>query len=112
MEGTNIHIQEEMLLAKQSRVEGNEGRARVCARRAAGTAAQQFLIDQGLGDTQDNAVESLIKLAVVDSIPERVRIAARWLVERVDESSNLPPEVDLIREAGMVIAYLESALDA
>lgn len=109
MEGPSIHVQEEILLAKQSREEGNEGRARVCARRAAGTAACQFLIGKGVGNSQDNAVQSLIRLSTIDSLPDRVQIAARWLVMRVDESSNLPPEVDLIQEAGVVIRFVESA---
>lgn len=109
MEGPSIHVQEEILLAKQSREEGNEGRARVCARRAAGTAAGQFLIGKGVGNSQDNAVQSLIRLSAIDSLPDRVQIAARWLVMRVDESSNLPQEVDLIQEAGVVIRFVESA---
>ncbi len=109
MEGSSIHVQEEILLAKQSRAEGNEGRARVCARRAAGTAAGQFLIEQGVGDAEDNAVQSLIRLSTMDSLPDRVQIAARLLVMRVDESNNLPPKVDLIEEAGVVIRYVEAA---
>ena len=109
MESASIHVQEEMLLAKQSRAEGNEGRARVCARRAAGTAAGHFLATRGLGTAQDNTVQSLIKLSEIDSLPERVQTAARWLVERVDESNNLPPEVDLIREAVIVIQFVETA---
>jgi len=109
MESANIHVQEEILLAKQSRAEGNEGRARVCARRAAGTAAGQFLIEKGVGDSEDNAVQSLIRLSTMDILPDRVQTAARCLVMRVDESNNLPQEVDLIQEAGIVIQFVESA---
>jgi hypothetical protein len=109
MEGASIHVQEEMLLAKQSRAEGNEGRARVCARRAAGTAAGLYLIEKGVGCSHDNALQSLLKLSELDALPKRVQIAASWLVERVDESSNLPPEVDLLQEAGIVIHFVESA---
>ena len=43
-----IQVREELLLAKQSRLEGNEGRARVCARRAAGTAVKLYLENKGL----------------------------------------------------------------
>lgn len=99
-----------MLLAKQSRVEGNEGRARVCARRAAGTAAGQYLIEKGIGNPQDSTLQALISLSELGSLPVRVQTAARWLVERVDESSNLPPDVDLIQEADVVIRFVESAL--
>lgn len=112
MEGAIIHVQEEMLLAKQSRAEGNEGRARVCARRAAGTAAGLYLVERGVGSSHDNAVQSLLKLSELESLPERVQTAAGWLVERVDENSNLPPEVDLIQEAGIVIRFVESASDS
>ncbi len=112
MEGTSIHVQEELLLAKQSRAEGNEGRARVCARRAAGTAAGMYLLERGRGSLEDNALQSLLKLSELDSLPERVQTAASWLVERVDENSNLPPEVDLIQEAKIVIGFIESASES
>ncbi|MCJ7734342.1 MAG: hypothetical protein MUP11_07315 [Anaerolineales bacterium] len=107
MEGPRIQIQEELLLAKQSRLEGNEGRARVCARRAAGAAVQVYLDKKGLSQKSDNALESLVRIAEVEELPDRIKNAVNWLIKRVDADYNLPLEVDLIHEAGIVIQYVE-----
>jgi hypothetical protein len=108
MEGSSLQIQEELLLAKQSRLEGNEGRARVCARRAAGAAAQHYLLKEGITDRSENVLESLQTIKDKLSLPERVATAVIWLLQRVDLDHNLPSEVDLINEAEIVIAYVDS----
>jgi hypothetical protein len=108
MEGSRIQIQEEILLAKQSRQEGNEGRARVCARRAAGAAARVFLVSKGFDTSDLNAILLLQELAQLDSVPPRVRQAVDRLLERVDENHNLPPEIDLIHEANIIISFAET----
>lgn len=108
MEGPNLQIQEELLLAKQSRIEGNEGRARVCARRAAGAAAQDYLLKAGIGERTENALESLLTLKVELELPDQVEKAIDWLLHRVDLDHNLPAEVDLIIEAERVIQYINS----
>ena len=108
MEGHRLQIQEELLLAKQSRSEGNEGRARVCARRAAGAAAQEYLQKAGSGDRVENALESLIALKSELDLPERVARAIDFLLQRVDLDHNLPFDVDLIDEAATVIQYIDN----
>lgn len=108
MEGFHSHVQEELLLAKQSRQEGNEGRARVCARRAAGAAAREFLGNEDLGISKENALNALRRLGEVDSLPIRVQKAIKRLLDRVDEYHNLPPGIDLIQEADIIIQYIES----
>ena len=72
MEGSRLQIQEELLLAKQSRNEGNEGRARVCARRAAGAAAQDYLSKAGISDQVGNVLESLWSMKNELDLPARV----------------------------------------
>jgi hypothetical protein len=104
---SRIQIQEELLLAKQSRIEGNEGRARVCARRAAGAAVQQYLKRKGLIEKKDNVLESLILFRRLINLPDRVDSAVDWLTRRVNQEYNFPPEVDLINEAGVVLKYLQ-----
>ena len=108
MEAPKLQIKEELLLAKQSRLEGNEGRARVCARRAAGSAVKEYLLKKGLIQNQENAIQSLQFLARMDTLPVRVQEAVDWLVQRVNLDHNMPPEVDLIYEAGIVIKYIET----
>ena len=108
MEGPVLQIQEELLLAKQSRIEGNEGRARVCARRAAGAAAQRFLLNAGIADRPENAMDSLQTLRSDQSLPDRVIKAVDRLTQKVDLDYNLPADVDLIIEAETVIQYINA----
>jgi len=102
-----IQIQEELLLAKQSRIEGNEGRARVCARRAAGAAVKLYLGKMDLVSQSDSAMQSLKKFQTTIDLPDRIDKAVSWLIQRVDENHNLPDEIDLIHEANLVLEYLE-----
>ena len=108
MEAPKLQIKEELLLAKQSRLEGNEGRARVCARRAAGAAVKERLVKMGITQKQENAIQSMLILAQKETLPVRVQEAIDWLVQRVNQDHNLPLEVDLIHEAGVVIKYIET----
>jgi len=103
-----MQIKEELLLAKQSRLEGNEGRARVCARRAAGAAVNEYLQKMGITHKQENAFQSLLILSQSIKLPARVQEAVEWMVQKVNLDHNLPPEVDLIHEAGIVIQYIEA----
>jgi len=103
-----VQITEELLLAKQSRLEGNEGRARVCARRAAAAAVKDYLDKKGKTQNQENAIQSLLILRQLEKIPTRVQEALDWLVQRVNMDHNMPPEVDLIHEAELVIQYIEA----
>jgi hypothetical protein len=108
MEGSSLQIQEELLLAKQSRREGNEGRARVCARRAAGAAAQNYLLQAGYGDRKENVLESLQRMKLALTLPERVEKAIDSLLIKVDTDYSLPLEIDLISEAETVIHFILS----
>jgi hypothetical protein len=108
MEAPKLQIHEELLLAKQSRQEGNEGRARVCARRAAGAAVKEYLIKEGLTENTENAIQALLILGQSESLPARVKNAVEWLVQRVDLDYKMPAEIDLIREAEVIIQYIEA----
>jgi hypothetical protein len=105
-ENTPIQVREELLLAKQSRLEGNEGRARVCARRAAGAAVKMYLSRKGFLSGSESVVQSLIVFSDRVDLPSRVQVAVDWLVQRVDQNYNLPPDIDLINEANVVLKYL------
>ena len=101
-----IQIKEELLLAKQSRMEGNEGRARVCARRAAGAAVLDHLNSQGKAIHSENVFQILQFFRKIEGLPDRVNKALDHLVQRVDLDHQLPPGVDLINEANILINYL------
>ncbi len=106
-EKSTIQAQEELLLAKQSRLEGNEGRARVCARRAAGTAVKYYLGKIGLVSPTDNVLQSLDIFRERTTLPDRIEAAVGWLIHRVDDNFNFPEDIDLIHEAKLVLDYLD-----
>lgn len=107
IENARIQVHKELLLAKQSRIEGNEGRARVCARRAAGAAAANFLNRKDDLAEPTNVLQALSDFQNTKELPERVQLALTRLVQQVDQQHQLPPGVDLIEEAKLLINYTE-----
>lgn len=92
-------MQAEFDKAEQARVRGNEGQARVCARRAAGIAAREYLARRGQSVRTPSAYDLLKLLADDPHLSADLRQAARYLTLRVDEEFKLPVAVDLIAEA-------------
>ncbi len=92
-------IQAEFEKAEQARARGNEGQARVCARRAAGIAAREYLSRQGRPPRSSSAYDVLRLLADDPSLPTNVKEAALRLTLRVDEEFQLPAGMDLLAEA-------------
>lgn len=91
-----------MLEAAASRSRGNEGRARVCARRAVGTA---LALRWSVG-SQANAYQLLMRAAADSGLPPDVREAAQRLTRRVTEAHRLPHEEDPLDDARMLLAFL------
>jgi hypothetical protein len=89
-------IQAEFDKAEQARSRGNEGRARVCARRAAGLAARQYFARQGRR-VHTTSVYDVLNLLIEDrTLDDDLRQASRYLTMRVNEEFNLPVDVDLV----------------
>ena len=107
---SRIQVSEELLLAKQSRLEGNEGRARVCARRAAGAAVKGFLEEQGLVSGSENILNCLTILKDSYQTPQNVEAALGWLLQRVDQDYQLPEGIDLVQEAKVVLEFLDEQI--
>jgi hypothetical protein len=85
--------------ARSSREAGNEGCARVCARRAAGIAAGVYL-SQIMPDYKiKGALENLSNLQSHPDVPEDVKELVNIFLIHVDYDHNLPIEADLIEEA-------------
>ena len=98
-------IRKELATAQESQARGNQGRARVCARRAAGWAAQEYLIRQGDSADSPSALDQLKYLAERDGFPPRIYEALHRLTVKM-EKDNLDDEayypiagVNLIDEA-------------
>jgi hypothetical protein len=104
-------IRQELDSAQRARAEGNEGRARVCARRAGGVAAREYLGQRGEDVTGRSAYQLLQRLAAAEDAPELARRCASLLTLRVDEGFSLPAEVDLLREARELCRELHPSVE-
>ncbi len=89
----------EIARAEQARKDCNEGMARVCARRAAGHAAGEFLRRSRLADTGPSAYDRLQLICTLPDVPPVAVHAAQHLLVRLTPEHKLPIEVDLINEA-------------
>lgn len=85
--------------AAQARARGNEGQARVCARRAAGVAIREYLLRQGIRPHSGNAYDLLNLLKDDPQLSPDLRKIADHLTLRVTEEFKLPVNADLVAEA-------------
>lgn len=93
------HLQGEFKRAKAARARGNEGQARVCARRAAGIAVREYYARRGQTLRTPSAYDLLALLRDDPRIPPDLKQAAAHLTLRVTEEFKLPVDVDLLDEA-------------
>ncbi len=105
-----VKIAEELERGAAARQEGLEGRARVCARRAAGAAIREYLALRGLEAPGPSAYELLAVLHDLPEVPPAARQAGELLLARVDEAFSLPANVDLLAEAERLARELEANL--
>lgn len=92
-------INAELKHAQSAQALGNEGQARVCARRAAGIAARDYLERHGEKVRTPSAYDLLKVLAEDPTLSSELRQIAIHLTMRVDEKFRLPPDIDLVTEA-------------
>lgn len=103
-------IQSELNVGKDARAAGNEGRARVHARRAAGEAARMYRTVYFASGRHLNAFRHLQHIAVDINLPGDLRAAAARLTERVRPDHTLPHAEDPLDDARMLAAALLSRL--
>jgi len=85
--------------AKTARARGNEGQARVCARRAAGIAIREYYARRGKSVRTPSAYDLLNLLTEEPRLSPEIKQAAAYLTLRVTEEFKLPVNVDLLDEA-------------
>jgi len=98
----------ELELARKARSVENEGMARVCARRAAGILAEQFLLRRGVQIPNQSAYDLLRQLEAMRNLPPQVHEIAGKFLMRVDYNHQLPVDIDLIAEADMLYGLLSA----
>ena len=92
-------FRQEIERANEVRARGNEGQARVCARRAAGIAGREYFARSGIQAASPSAYDLLKELLEMDDLPVDARRSAEHLTLRVTEEFKLPVAVDLVQEA-------------
>lgn len=105
-------IRSELQTAHQARREGNEGMARVCARRAAGWAIGRRYAEQVPATATDNAYLLLSWLKEQPTVAASLRRAADRLTTRITEDHELPHPQDPLKDASdIVTAMIEEAAE-
>jgi hypothetical protein len=110
---THVHhqIEREMQWAEAARRAGHEGKARVCARRAAGWAIRAWQVAQNPESPPESALDLLGRAAGDETLPPAVRAAAEHLTLKVTLDYHLPIEADLLEDARLLIAYFGGRMD-
>ena len=104
-------IGKELVAARDALNIGNDGKARVCARRAAGQAITWFIsrnIRQGWGA---DAMNQLLHLIDDLSFPQEVRDAAVRLTTKISERFTYPFTTSPIEDARLIIDSITFLMD-
>jgi hypothetical protein len=93
-------VETELNTARQARSSGNEGKARVCARRAAGKAVAAA----GLGSfTPLVAIQNLMSMP---GLPVAITSACSNLLKTVNDTYQLDEGIDLISDSETLVKFL------
>ncbi len=96
----------EIKMADKARTEGNEGKARVCARRAAGIVADEYMKRRCVSTPNMTAYERVKLLQNWPDLPEGVDAVVAHMTTRVNDRYELPIDADLVAEAQWLAAAL------
>lgn len=99
-------ILDELQAAYQARQEGNEGKARVCARRAAGWAITLHYEDDPGTTLPVSAYRVLQWFQVQEATPEALKQAAARLTAQINEDHDLPHPQDPLEDARALIGAM------
>ena len=101
-----INFSHEIEMAQAARAGGNEGKARVCARRAVGWVIREYYFREGILVESGSAYDYLRSLQQSEKIsPEAKKITGNFLT-RISPEGELPIDADLISEAYWLKDYL------
>ena len=94
-----VRFDQEIRQAEAARTSGNEGMARVCARRAAGIAAGEYLRRHRMEISDPSAYARLKFLLQLPQTSPAIQDVINHFLMRINPDRNLPVEADLIAEA-------------
>lgn len=96
----------EMTRAHAARLAGNEGMARVCARRAAGIIVAEYLHRRGEEQFGPSALQRLRYIAAMPELAPRLKEIIDHFLLPVDVDHRLPDQIDLLSEAAWLAKTL------
>jgi hypothetical protein len=97
-----IYFQAEIDQAKNARSEGNEGKARVCARRAVGLVLGEYFQRHKIPLDSPSAYDRLRFIEKMPDIPNDLRTKLQHFLLRVNPDYSLPVGADLVEEAQQI----------
>ena len=104
-------IEKEFATATQARKAGNDGKVRVCARRAAGVAITLWLKSHSRERWGADAMNQLENLKLDESMPQSVRDAAVHLTTKITQQITAPFSTDPVQDSRIIIDYLLESIN-
>jgi hypothetical protein len=104
-------IEKELAMARAALQAGNEGKARVCARRAAGQAITWMLSKFSRDNWGDDAMSQLTHLRDDASFPTEVREAAVRLTTKISQQFDYPFTNDPLADAEVIIKHIRTLME-
>ena len=104
-------IERELAAAEAALKADNDGKARVCARRAVALAAEAWLARSPARQWRGDAMEYLRQIQQETLFPLPIRQAAERLSTSVSRRQAAPFTTDPIGDARLIIAYLTAPPD-
>ena len=98
----------ELEMARTARISGNEGRARVCARRAAGHVIGEYLSRSEITFVSESALERLRFLYSSPQITDQQRETIGHFLVHTTPDHELPIDADLIEDVHLLARQLMS----
>jgi len=99
-------FENEVKMAFAARERGNEGQARVCARRAAGAVIREYFSQRNIPVQAVSVMQHMQALLTLPDIPDEARRAAGYLTMRVNEDFAIPADVDLLEQTKILCKSL------
>ncbi len=101
-------IERELATAEAARQERNDGKARVCARRAVAHATEAWIARLSIPGWHGDAMAYLRKIQEDASFPLPIRQAAERLSTPITRQHTAPFATDPVADARLIIAHLSS----
>ena len=101
-------VEQELRKAAEGLQSGNDGLARVCARRAVAVAMHQWVAQQDRLASQGDAIHQLRTIQEHPTFPLSIKEAAQRLLTKVTDQERLPMTTNPITDARIILDHLKS----